>query len=149
MQTSDYEEMIKRVAAIHDIKEDVIADTVAERRAWVAAAVTTSWNDLPSDEVIMKDAWDGVILDMAKRGKDPRKDKKIIKVRKTDPELAADMVASIMADRVKHNMATKDLAGELRKKNQKQHLLKMKKLQLYPGYQTRVAWSCMQKSRAE
>ena len=76
MQTSDYEEMIKRVAAIHDIKEDVIADTVAERRAWVAAAVTTSWNDLPSDEVIMKDAWDGVILDMAKRGKDPWKDKK-------------------------------------------------------------------------
>ena len=148
MQTSDYDQILARIKNLYHPPEGVIGDTVNKQRAWVAQAVTT-WNDLPCDEVIIQTAWDGVIHDMARRGKDPWKDEDIRKINKEDPELATNKVASIMADRVKHNMATKDLAGELRRKNEKQYLLAVKKLELFPGYATRAAWSMIQKIRAE
>lgn len=147
MQTSDIDEIVKRVDKTYNPPRALIGDDVDSRRAWAAKAILT-WNELPCDEVIIKAALDGVIYDLASRGRDLEWDPLIVEAKKTDSEFAADLVASKMADRVKNNMAAKDLEKELNNKHEKQYLLSIKKLQLFPGYATLAAWSEIKKCRA-
>ena len=145
MDATTPDRIAARIIEVYDLAPTMLGDTQEKKRAWVRNAIATE-KDLPCDEVIIQATRDGVIYDLACRGKDLKKDPEVMKAKTAEER--DQTLARMMAARVAYNMATTNLARELDRKNQKQMLLKYKKLQLYPGYATRAAWSEIQKSRA-
>ena len=119
-------------------------ETLEQQYNFLIRAFASEAKDLPPADVILENARQGVLRDLAARGPylthDPR-----VKGPKHEQER---IKRALLEERIVYNLHMRTLEYELEHKRQREWLLGLKKLELYPALAVRAAWNTVQAIRS-